>query len=281
MTAKGLLRRAEEVRVREHRLKPSLRLRTKEDIVGFLHDKELVSFLGGNELPSLISAVLGRPWKPSKKGFSGWFDWWSVKISGQPMAQVSREIESRDDILATRVFRRTKTLVSNKIWPTLDPIVKHHRDLVRKGKLFTELERRLLRAIEENPIRTDRLRKTLKLDAKQNNLRFHRALTNLESFSLIIGFEDPHPERHLHANIWQTWETRTTKSIRDVGLSYEQALSDLLDKTIRASVYAPKDQIIKWFPWGSDMAVSEKELLGQERILRKGSFLVSPIAIHQ
>ena len=197
------------------------------------------------------------------------------------MAQVSREIESRDDILATRVFRRTKTLVSNKIWPTLDPIVKHHRDLVRKGKLFTELERRLLRAIEENPIRTDRLRKTLKLDAKQNNLRFHRALTNLESFSLIVGFEDPHPERHLHANIWQTWETRTTKSIRDVGLSYEQALSDLLDKTIRASVYAPKDQIIKWFPWGSDMAVSEKELLGQERILRKGSFLVSPIAIHQ
>ena len=125
MNAKQLIGKAEKIRDREHRLKPSLRLKTKEEIYRFIHDKGLVSALGGNELPSFISAILGRPWKPSAKGFTGWNDWWSTKISGRSMAYVSREIDARKDILATRIFRRTKTFVANELWPILDIIMKH------------------------------------------------------------------------------------------------------------------------------------------------------------
>src|SRR6266704_1864888 len=60
-----LIKKAEEVREKEHRLTPSLLLRTLPDIVEFVHAKGLVSMLGGNELPSMISAVLGKPWKSS------------------------------------------------------------------------------------------------------------------------------------------------------------------------------------------------------------------------
>ena len=277
MNAKQLIEKAEEIRVREHKLKPSLRLRTTDEIHRFIHDEGIVSFLGGNELPSFINAILGRSWKPSKKGFSGWTDWWSVKISGQPVARVSRGIEGRDDVLATRMFRRTKTFVSYKIWPLLDPIVKHHIDLVQRGEILSSLEQRVLKTIQaEGSIRTDQLRKKLRLEAKENNSKFHRALTNLESYALIIGVEDPKPEKHLHANIWQTWETRTRNGIDLPGLSYEKALGKLLEKTIDACVLAREDQVRKWFQWGSDMEAVKEELLKEGLAVRAGSFLVTP-----
>jgi hypothetical protein len=272
-----LIERAEETRVREHRLKPNLRLRTREEVYSFIHDKGLVSFLGGNELPSLISAVLGRSWKPSAKGFSGWMDWWSVQISGQPVARLSPEIEGSEDILATRMFRRTKTFVSNRVWPTLDPIVKRNRELVQRGEILSGLEQRLLKTIQaEASIRTDRLRKKLRLEAKENNSRFHRALTSLESYALIIGVEDPKPEKHLHANIWQTWETRTRTETDRASPSYENALAKLLEKTIDACVLVREDQLEKWFQWNGDVEVVKEELVREGLVVRAGSFLVTP-----
>ncbi len=271
-----MVRNAEEIRVREHRLKPSLRLKTQEEIYEFIHDRGLVSALGGNELPSFISAILGRPWKPSAKGFSEWNDWWSIKISGQSVARVSGAIERREDILAARIFRRTKTFVSDKLWPVLDPIVKHHEELLQRGETLSDLEQRLLKTInEEGSIRTDRLRKKLKLEKKENNSKFHRSLTNLESYAMIIGVEDPHPEKHLHANIWQTWETKTRGRIDRAGLSYEKALAKLLEKTIDVCVLAPEDQVRKWFRWSAEMKAIREELLLKEAILRAGPYLVS------
>ena len=276
MKAKQLIERAEEIRVREHKLKLSLRLRTREEVYRFIHDEGLVSFLGGNELPSFISAILGRSWIPSAKGFTGWMDWWSVKISGQAVAQISREVEGKEDILANRLFRRTKTFVSSRIWPILDPVVKHHRGLVQKGEILSDLEQQLLKTIDgDRSIRTDQLRKKLGLDGKENNSRFHRALTNLESYALIIGVEDPHPEKHLHANIWQTWETRTRSGIDRTGLSYEKALAKLLGKTIDACVLVREDQVHKWFQWDADVQAVKEELLVKEDILKAGPYLVS------
>ncbi len=271
------MKKAEEIRVREHRLRLSLRLKTQEEIYEFIHDGGLVSALGGNELPSFISAILGRPWKPLAKGFTGWNDWWSIKISGQSVARVSGAIERREDILAARIFRRTKTFVSKELWPTLDTIVKHHQDRAVKGRTFSDLELNLLETIEtERSIRTDRLRKQLRLEGKVNNYRFHRALTNLESYALIIGAEDPHPERHLHANIWQTWNTRTNKGMGRAGLSYPDALGKLLEKTIDACVLAREDQVGKWFQWSTDMEAVKEGVLKEGLVVRAGSFIVTP-----
>jgi hypothetical protein len=271
-----LIRKAEAIRVLQHRLKPNLRLKTQNEIIKFIHKNGLVSALGGNELPSFISAILGRSWKPSAGGFSSWSDWWSIKISGQSVARVSREIEERKDILATRIFKRTETFVSNKLWPVLDPIVKHHQDNSVKRKTFSEIELRILETIEtEGSIRTDHLRKKLKLEAKENNSKFHRSLRNLESFALIVGVEDPHPERHLHANIWQTWDSRTSKGRGPVSLPYNQALMKLLVKTVDACVLAREDQISKWFEWSSDMQAAKEQALRDGAVLKTGLYLVS------
>src|SRR5438270_11665024 len=145
-------------------------------------------------------------------------------MSGQSVARVSRDIEGREDILATRIFRRTKTFVSNKLWPILDPIVKHHRDPAIKREILSDVELKILETIgTEGSIRTDRLRKKLKLETKENNSKFHRSLTNLESYALIVGVEDPHPETHLHANICQTWDRRAHEGTSRTSLSYSQA----------------------------------------------------------
>jgi hypothetical protein len=264
------------VRVREHRLRPSLRLKTQAEIINFIHEKGLVSTLGGNELPSLISAILGKPWKPSAKGFTGWTDWWSTKISGHPVAYISREIERREDILATRIFRRTKTFVSSKLWPILDPIVKHYQNPGTKRKLFSNTEQRIMETIEKaGPIRTDHLRKSLKLEAKHNNSKFHRSLRNLESYALIVGFEDPHPEKHLHANIWQTWNARTREARGSDDLSYDEALAKLLVKTVDACVFAKKDQIPRWFEWSSDMQAALDQELVDGTIQKFDHYVVS------
>jgi hypothetical protein len=256
-------------------------LKTQDEIIEFIHDKGLVSALGGNELPSFISAVLGKPWKPTAKGFSSWLDWWSLKISGKRLARVSGEIERREDILASRVFRRSKTFVSNELWPILDPIVRHHKDLLEKGKMLSGLERKLFETIEsEGSIRTDLLRKKLKLGARENNSKFHRSLVNLEAYALTIGSEDPHPEKHLHANIWQTWDARTHERTGRNSLSYIEALGKLLAKTIDTCVLAREDQIPKWFRWSTDMQPVKEKLLLDGAVLRSGPYLVSSKALY-
>ncbi len=275
-SSKQLLKVADALRAKEHRWKASFRLKTINDIYRFIHEKEIVSFFGGNELPSLISAILGRQWKPSKKGFAGWNDWWDLKISGQPISKVSREIESRPDVLVNRMFRGTKTLISDRLWPVLSPIVKQQRDLLREGKILSKLERRIFETIsDEKAIRTDRLREKLKLEGKKNNSKYHRALANLEAFSVIIGFEDPNPETHLHANIWQTWEIRTDKKTQRESPSLEDALSNLYLRTIDAGVFAREDQITKWFPWKVDTKTVVNRLVGKSAVFRAGSYLIT------
>ncbi len=271
-----LVKKAEETREREHRLKPSLRLKTRSEIVNFIHDKGLVSALGGNELPSLIGAVMGKAWRPSSKGFSGWLDWWSLKIEGERIGQISSEIERRDDILATRVFRKTKTFVSDKLWPVVDSIVRRQRELVAKRKILSDLERKLLETIgSEEPIRTDQLRRKLKLEAKENNYKFHRSLTNLESHGLIVGAEDPHPEKHLHVNVWQTWEKRTHGHAGHARLSYQESVTKLLGESINACVFTREDQIPEWFEWNTDIEAAKENLLQSGEIRRADSYLVT------
>jgi hypothetical protein len=270
----ALLRKAEDLRVREHRLSSTLKLRTKDEIVEFIHEKGLVSALGGNELPSLISAVLGKKWKPSAKGFTGWLDWWSIKMEGQRIALVFGEIERRHDILASRVFRKTKTFVSNKLWPILSVIEQHQRELANKGKLLTLIEKKIFKAIEaDEPIRTDELREKLRLEGKQNNSKFHRSLAKLENYCLIIGAEDAKPEKHIHANIWQTWGERTGE-IGKRDLSYPRAVEELLEKTLDACVLADENQITKWFSWGEDVETAEKELLRKNAIAHVDSHVL-------
>ncbi|HVH15702.1 MAG TPA: hypothetical protein VNA15_08300 [Candidatus Angelobacter sp.] len=203
-------------------------------------------------------------------------DWWSIKISGQSVAHVSREIEGRNDILATRIFKRTKTFVSDELWPILDSIVVHHLDPEVKGRILSDLELKILETIRsEASIRTDLLRKKLKLESKENNSRFHRSLSTLESYALIVGVEDPHPEKHLHANIWQTWDTRTRQDQRLSNLPYNEALSKLLVKTVDACVLAVEDQMPGWFKWSSDMHEAKQQSLKDEAILKSGRYLVS------
>ena len=82
------------------------------------------------------------------------------------MAHVSSEIERRKDILATRIFRRTKTFVANELWPILDIIVKHYQEPIEKRKTLSDLELKLLETIEtEGSIRTNQLRKRLSVGA--------------------------------------------------------------------------------------------------------------------
>jgi hypothetical protein len=203
-------------------------------------------------------------------------DWWSIKISGQSVARVSRDIEGRKDILATRIFRRTKTFVSSELWPILDTIVKHHQDPMVKQQILSDIELKILETVgTEGSIRTDQLRKKLKLEAKENNSKFHRSLSNLESYALIVGVEDPHPEKHLHANIWQTWDTRTREGTSRNSLSYSEALGKLLAKTIDACVLVREDQIPKWFEWSTDVQPVKEKLLLDGAVLRSGLYLVS------
>jgi hypothetical protein len=154
--------------------------------------------------------------------------------------------------------------------------VKHQRDNSVERKSLTSIEQKVLEAIgNEGSIRTDRLREKLKLEAKENNSKFHRSLTNLESRALIVGVEDPHPEKHLHANIWQTWDTRTAEEIGRGAVSYNKALANLLVKTVDACVLARENQIPKWFEWSSDMQAAKEQLLLDGAILKLGGYIVS------
>lgn len=258
-------------------------MKTQSDIIRFIHEKGLVSVFGGNELPSIISSVLGRTWNPSAKGFTGWTEWWSLNIEGQQLSHLLGSIERRDDILGSRIFRRSKTVIASELWATLDPIIGHQRELAIRGKTVpSSLESNLLKTIEsEGSIRTDRLRKQVKLEGKENNYKFHKALLLLESQGLIVGAEDPQPETHLHANIWRTWDGRTRGKIGRSGLSYDEALVDLLKRTIDACVIISEERIDSFYEWGAEMKQAVAILTGNGSIVRDGSNLISDSALNR
>lgn len=257
-------------------------MKTQSEVIEFIHENGLVSVLGGNELPSLISAILGHSWKPSAKGFTGWTQWWSLKIEGQQLSHLLGSIERRDDILGSRIFRRSKTLIASELWATLDPIVRHQRELANRGKTGpSSLGLNLLKTIEsEGSIRTDRLRKQIKLEGKENNYKFHKALLRLESQGLIVGAEDPQPETHLHANIWRTWEERTRGRIGRTSLTYEEALVDLLRRTVDACVIISEEEIDSFYEWGGEMKLTVATLTSDGSIVRDGSYLISAHALN-
>ncbi len=268
-----MLRRARQLREQEHRLRPGLRLQTLSEIQAYVRDRGIVSVFGGNELPSIISAILGREWKPTGKGFTSWKDWWSLKISGQSAGHALGQLERAEDILSTRIFRESKTLVSERLWPVLDPIVKHYGEFAANHEIFSELEWKILGLLEDKgPTRTDHLRSQLDLEGKQFTSRFHRALSRLEAYGLILGYEDPKPERHLHANIWQLW----TQKVR-VGRSpssYQEALVDLLENTINACILAPIKERGKWFQWNGRLVEAMLKLESSGRVLKIGGFFI-------
>ena len=277
MKEDALLKKAQAIREEEHRLRPSLRLKTFEEIVEFVHSKGLVSTLGGNELPSLISAILGKPWKPSGKGFTSWLEWWNFRVSNRPVSKVLGELPGRPDILGTRIFRNTKTLVSKTIWPLLDPIVSRDSKLAEEHEIVSELEWNIFHTIsEKGPIRTDKLRALLKIEGKENTAKFHRALARLENHAIIVGYEDPKPEKHLHASIWQLWSQRVVSSkLTKSSLSYRNALVELLGKTVDAAVFLPEKEVGRLFPWDGEMEAVKDELVANGTTLRAGPFLVA------
>lgn len=275
-SASQLIKKAQVIRDREHRLKPDLRLKKEAEIVDFIHDKDLVSVLGGNALPSIISAVLGKSWKPSAKGFVGWLDWWSLKIEGRQVRRVIGDIERRNDILATRIVGDTKTFVSNKLWPLIDSIVKHQRLLIAKGEILSAFDLKVLETVKsKGSVRTDQLRRKLKLEGRENNSKFHRSLYNLDAHALIVGAEDPNPERHMHVNIWQTWEKRTGGVETDRSLSHDKALTRLLAKIVDTCVLIRQDQIHRLFDWAADVETAKQELLEKGEIAKAGSYLIT------
>ncbi len=268
-----MLRRARQLREQEHRLRPGLRLRTLSEIQGYVRDRGIVSVFGGNELPSIISSILGREWKPTGKGFTSWKDWWSLKISGRSAGHALGQLERAEDILSTRIFRESKTLVSDRLWPVLDPIVKHYQALAASHKILSDLEWKILRVLEDKgPNRTDHLRSQLDLEGKQFTSRFHRALSRLEAYGLILGYEDPKPERHLHANIWQLWiqKVHLEKNL----FSYEEAFVVLLENTINACLLAPVKETGKWFQWNGRLVEAMHKLESSGRVLKVGGFFI-------
>ena len=266
MRAKEILRKARLAREQEQRLRPRLRLRTFGEIHEFIHERGIVSVLGGNELPSIISSILGGEWKPTGKGFTSWQDWWSLKISGQSAGRALAQLERTEGILSTRIFRHSKTLVSERLWPILDPIVKPYQELAANHKILSELEWKILKLLDDKgPIRTDHLRSQLELKGKQFTSRFHRGLSRLEAYGLILGYEDPKPKRHLHANIWQLWTRRV--HVGKTPTSYQGALRDLYEKTIDACVVAPVGGIEKWFQWNGYLSETIRDLVIEGNVL--------------
>ncbi len=276
MREADLIKKAQAIREKEHRLKPSMRLKTLEDIVNFIHDRGLVSMLGGNELPSLISALMGKPWKPTGKGFTSWLDWWNIRVSGKNAGHLLMDIPRRKDIIGTRIFRNSKTYVSDKLWPVLDPIITHYGELEEKRQILSQMEWTILETLEKNgPTRTDRLRTGLKLEGKTNTAKVHRSLARLENHGLIVGYEDPNPEKHLHAAIWHLWNQRLDGSLKNPAISYENALAKLLERTLDACVFAPEKQIASWYVWDGELAETTERLVAGGRIIRAGSLLLT------
>ncbi len=156
----------------------------------------------------------------------------------------------------------------------MDPIVQHYSELASEHKILSKTEWRILDALQDQgPIRTDRLRSTLRLEGKTNTAPFHRALTNLERLGIITGRGDPKPEKHMHANIWRLWKSSTPRS--KTSLNYKDALAELVRRAVDVAVLAAEREIKRWFGWNGEVSAAKESLVANGKFIRAGEFLIA------
>lgn len=219
-------------RASRHRLGPDRALRDLGDAASFLEEMGLLVQTPHAYLPSLFGAAQGEPHKPGAAGFGQWpghaWHW-------------AGELAERADVLLTKVLLGRRTLVHQRLWKTLDSVVRQLEPLTKDAQAIIE-------ALEKHRLsRTDELRTLAGFEGGAGKKRFDKAMAQL-CWSGQVICKPALVGAHQHVAIAQLWSTRFPKP-----LGKPLGPGAFIAAAIEAAGRAPQHEVLKWWAWPRPM----------------------------
>lgn len=168
----------ESYRATTFRLRPELRLETKEDALRFVNERGFVYFwpIKGVVWPSLWAAVVGNRHVADKHDDPGHVTWgWKDEMLGKQQWYYAKVLRGKATMIALDIVPYFYALSENYGDPEHDYLQLYEDGLLsREAKVIYEA------LLHEGPLDTVRLRRVIQMTSKASNSPFERGLVQLQ-----------------------------------------------------------------------------------------------------
>lgn len=178
------LERLTEYRAATYRLRPDLRVTTREQAIAFVNQRGFVHFwpVKGVTLPSLWAAVAGDRPVPNEHDDPGHVTWgWKDELLGARRWYYAKVLRKKATFIALDVVPTFYALSENYDEPAEDYLLQY-----QEGCLTFEAKTVYETLLDEGPLDSISLRKLSRLSSRESESRFNRALEMLQADFKIL-----------------------------------------------------------------------------------------------
>lgn len=185
--------RLKDYRLHTFRLAPGLQLKNHHEAVSFLNERSYIFFwpISQVNLPSLWTATAGDRPVADAHDDPGHITWnWKDSLLGQKAWYYAKVLRKKGTMISMQMLPNFYALSENYGSPEEDYLT-----IYEQGRLTLE-EKLIYEALLDNgPLDTLALRKAARMNSRESDARFNRALTELQAdFKIVpVGVTDSGP----------------------------------------------------------------------------------------
>jgi hypothetical protein len=232
-------------RAETYRLRPDLRVLTREQAIDFVNQRGFVHFwpIQGVTLPSLWAAVAGERPVPNEHDDPGHVTWgWKDELLGARRWYYAKVLRKKATFIALDAVPYFYALSENYGEPEQDYLLQY-----QEGGLTFEAKAVYETLLGEGPLDSISLRKLARLGSKESETRFNRALELLQAdfkilpvgvaqagawkyafiYDLVHRFYPDLPQQARPIRQAEARRTLAERYLRSVGAAPEKALASL------------------------------------------------------
>lgn len=252
MDIRKLLKKAELLKKKNHRLSFDLRLKSIAEAKKFLREHAVVLWDVKAEIPNLLDATLGRIANDRERTTGK-----SAENCNNWRAQILQDPEFMD----CPFFRKFSTSLHEDLWPYVTVVSKANREKAEDATQTSKEAKRLLSLLcKEGRMTVAELQKALRCTSPSEKRQLQKARRELNQLLILISGTDGD----------DLWENRMPKAIRTRAdqINPADALKKLISTTLRSSILSPEKSIPRWFGWLNADSTELKSVLDSREFVR-------------
>ncbi|HEX9675026.1 MAG TPA: crosslink repair DNA glycosylase YcaQ family protein [Anaerolineales bacterium] len=243
--------RLKAFRAATYRLKPGLRLRSKDQAVRFIQERGFSFFwpIQGIELPSLWAAAAGNRPVPSEHDDPGHVTWgWKDSLLGARRWYYAKVLRKRGTMISLEVAPYFYALSENYGSMEEDYLVQYEA-----GRMTAEAKQVYEALLEKGPLDTVALRREARMTSRDSDARFGRALTALQADLKVLPVGVAEAGAWRYAYVYDLVPRHFPELVESArSIEEPAARRKLLELYFRSVGAAPLDQPKKVFQWRPD-----------------------------
>jgi hypothetical protein len=240
--------RLKAFRAATYRLKPGLRLRSKDQAVRFIQERGFSFFwpIQGIELPSLWAAAAGNRPVPSEHDDPGHVTWgWKDALLGARRWYYAKVLRKRGTMISLEVAPYFYALSENYGSMEEDYLVQYEA-----GRMTAEAKQVYESLLEKGPLDTVALRRVARMTSRDSDARFGRAITALQADLKILPVGVAEAGAWRYAYVYDLVPRHFPELVESArSIEEPAARCRLLELYFRSVGAAPLDQPKKVFQW--------------------------------